>query len=100
MHFRFPIISIFSKSSGNKKTLLSLLVEGRGTNSETEFRDFIAGEASYPSKDQVQNFFKAHPDVLAEIPEKEKMGKLRVKLNNDRRLYISRKNKVNKVLKF
>ena len=57
-----------------------------------QFIDFIEKGASYPNKSVVDLFFKKHPEILQD--DDQKLSKLRVKLNNSKKLFVEKKKKI------
>lgn len=76
------------------------------TNEDTEklrkeFQDFIQGRSCYPSKDRIKTFLEENKNILKKFKYDDKFSKMRIKLNNCKRLYIDKcKNFKNKIVKF
>ena len=57
------------------------------------FYGFIKQKDSYPNKKTIMEFLNKHPDILRGFSDEEKLVKIRVKLNNEKRLRLDRKKK-------
>ena len=56
-----------------------------------EFNDFIQKSGPYPTNSKIQDFFIKHPKILFQFKGKAKLNKLRIKLNNSKRLFSEKK---------
>ena len=62
------------------------------------FIDFIDHGRPYPNKEKVMKFFTKYPQILSEEDEKTKQYKLRIVLNNNKKLFSEAKNSAKKML--